>query len=197
MSNPATAELLIGRFAHFISKGTVIALGDGDASLTVGPFDKPDITPTDNWLAYSLGPVLSAMPGTDTEDQGYSAPSLRGWVKVPKTVVKADFIDFKTRKMTEEQLRLQYGLSDKIVHGTAQRIFTTSIRRLEGWLKVHDFDEESRTFLSVFDVYGYLELKKGYTADGKPAEPEFRITVIPDVDGVEIEGNVIVFPTPA
>lgn len=197
MSSPLTQELLIGRFAHFVPKGTVVALGDGEDPMTVDAFNKPDITPTANWLAYTLGPVLSAVPGTDTEDQGYSQPSLRGWTKVPKSVVKSDFIDFKTRKMTEEQLRLQYGLAEKIVHGTAQRIFTTSIRRLEGWLKIHDFNEETRTFLSVFDIYCYMELKKGYGADGKAAEPEFRTTVITDVDGVEIEGNVIVFPDPA
>lgn len=197
MSSPITQELLIGRFAHFVPMGTVIALGDGEDSMTVDAFNKPDITPTSNWLAFTLGPVLSAVPGVETEDQGFKRATLAGYRKVPRNVVRADYIDWKTREMTEEQMRMQFGMATKIVHGTAQRIFKTSIRIMEGWLKVHDFNEQTMKFLSVFDIYCYMELKKGYLADGKPAEPEFRTTVIPDVDGVEIEGNVIVFPDPA
>ena len=188
MSAPALLERFIGSFAYLIPLGVTV---DGAVvSATV----KPDITPLTNWTDYNIGSVLGFNPGAETEDRSYKKPNARGgWIKVPRTVAVADFVDLKTREMGELLLRLQFGLTDAIVEGTAQTIFGNSVRTIQAWAKFH-LRQEDGTDLCIGDMLCYVELKKGIVGDGKVTEPEFRLTCIPEVDGVLVAGNSIVFP---
>ena len=189
MPAPSLREMFLGSFAYIIPAGTTV-----DTQVVSAAY-KPDITPPENWSAFNIGSVLSFAPGVEEEDRSYMGPNSRGgWKKVPKRVVVADYIDLKTREMGEMLLRLQFGLSAPIVEGTAQTIFGSSVRRIEAWAKFHIRQENGKD-LSIGDMYCYVELKKGLVADGKVTEPEFRLTCIPDVGGVLVAGNTIVFPT--
>lgn len=188
MSAPTLQELFLGSFAYLIPLGVTVD------SAVVSATAKPDATPTTNWTDYTLGSVMSFVPGVVTEDRSFSRPSVNGgWEKVPRTVVIQDFIDLKTREMGELLLRLQFGLAGPIVLGTAQTIFGTNVRSFDAWLKFH-VRKEAGADLSIGDVLVTVELKKGFTADGKVSEPEFRCTVIKAVAGVAVAGNSIVFP---
>lgn len=182
-------ELFLGSFAYIIPAGVTV---DGTV---VSATYKPDIVPLANWTDYGIGSVLGFVPGVEEEDRSYMGPNARGgWKKIPKRVVVQDYIDIKTREMGELLLRLQFGLAAPIVEGTAQTIFGSSVRRIEAWVKFH-IRQENGQDLSIGDMYCYVELKKGLVADGKVSEPEFRLTCIPDVGGVLVAGNSIVFPT--
>lgn len=188
MSAPALLERFLGSFAYLIPLGVTV---DGTV---VSATAKPDIVPLTNWTDYNIGAVLGFNPGAETEDRSYKKPNARGaWVKVPRTVAVSDFIDLKTREMGELLLRLQFGLEAAIVEGTAQTIFGNSVRTVQAWAKFH-IRQEDGTDLCIGDMLCYVELKKGIVADGKVTEPEFRLTCIPEVDGVLVAGNSIVFP---
>ena len=188
---PNLEELFLGSFAYLIPLGATV---DG---VTVSPTAKPDGVPNANWTDYSLGSVMSFLPGVETQDNSKMVPSaFGGWEKRPGTRVIADYIDLKTREMGEVLLRLQFGLAAEIALGTAQTIFGKSDRFVEGWLKFH-LRKESGLDLSIGDVLVRVELKKGVSADGKVTEPEFRCTAIKTYAGVAVTGNTIVFPSPA
>lgn len=191
MAKPSLEELFLGSFAYLIPLGVTV---DGGV---VSATSKPDGEPTANWTDYSIGSVMSFVPGVEEQDNSYMAPSaLGGWEKRPRKRVIADYIDLKTREMGELLLRLQFGLASEIALGTAQTIFSTTTRRVDAWLKFH-VRKESGADLSIGDVLVSVELKKGFVADGKVSEPEFRCTVVKTYNGATVAGNTIVFPNPA
>lgn len=191
MAKPSLEELFLGSFAYLIPLGVTV-----DAAV-VSATSKPDGDPTTNWTDYSLGSVMSFVPGVEEQDNSYMAPSAFGaWEKRPRKRVIADYIDLKTREMGELLLRLQFGLPAEIALGTAQTIFGSSSRSVDGWLKFHIRKEDGKD-LSIGDVLVRVELRKGLSADGKVSEPEFRCTVIKTYNGAAVAGNTIVFPTPA
>lgn len=191
MAKPSLEELFIGSFAYCIPLGVTV---DGNV---VSATSKPDGVPTSNWTDYSLGSVLSFVPGVVEVDRSYSRPGPAGpWELVPRKVVVQDYIDLKTREMGELLLRLQFGLSSEIALGTAQTLFGSSVRRIDAWLKFH-LRKEVGGDLSIGDMLATIELKKGITADNKVSEPEFRCTQIKSINGVAVAGNTIVFPSPA
>jgi hypothetical protein len=191
MSAPALLERLIGKFAYFIPVGSVVD------TLTISHTVKPDASPTTNWTDFFLGSVTAAKHDVETEDNSYKKASPNGgFEKVERLKVISDSITMKTREMGEPQLRLEHGLSAVIVEGEAQTPFASTDRKIEGWLKVHDRQEDG-TDLSIMDVWCSMRLVNGLTADGKTTEPEMRFTVIKSVNGVAVAGNTIVFPAVA
>lgn len=191
MAKPSLEELFLGSFAYFIPLGVTV---DGNV---VSATAKPDGVPTANWTDYSLGSVLSFVPGVEEVDRSFYRPGPAGpWEKVPRSVVVGDYIDLKTREMGELLLRLQFGLASEIVLGTAQTIFGSSVRRVDGWLKFH-LRKEVGGDLSIGDMLATVQLKKGITADNKVSEPEFRCNQIKSINGVAVAGNTIVFPAAA
>lgn len=191
MSVPILAERFLGGFAWFVEKGTTV-----DAQ-TVSHLIKPDMVPATNWTDRSLGDILSLKPGNVSEDRSFGRPSIfGGWETVPKSFVKTDYLDLKSRQMGELLLRLQFGLTSPIVEGTAQTPFAKSDRRIEGWLRLQTRQEDG-TDMIILDGWGTLELTAGISADGKVSEPEVRFTVIKAVNGVAVAGNSIVFPVAA
>jgi hypothetical protein len=188
MSAPLTIERFLGGFAWFIEKGLTV-----DAQ-TVSHLIKPDMVPATNWTDRSLGDILSLKPGNKPEDRTYSRPSVfGGWEDVPKTVIKSDFFDLKSRQMGEQLLRLQFGLTGIIVDGVAQTPFAASTRSIDGWLRLQA-RQETGVDMVILDFWSTMELTAGISADGKVTEPELRFTVIKAVGGVAVAGNSIVFP---
>jgi hypothetical protein len=191
MAKPSLEELFLGSFAYLIPLGVTV---DGGV---VSATSKPDGVPTANWTDYNIGSVMSFVPGVEEQDNSYMAPSaFGGWEKRPRKRVIADFIDLKTREMGELLLRLQFGLASEIALGTAQTIFGTSTRSIEAWLKFH-VRKDTGLDLSIGDVLVRVELKKGFVADGKVSEPEFRCTAIKTYNGAAVTLNTIVFPAAA
>lgn len=188
MSAPILTERFLGGFAYFLEAGKTV---DGSA---ISATYKPDATPATNWTDGYLGTIISLSLDSDTEDRSFMAPSPSGpWEKKPRKVVLADYLNLKTREMGEQLLRLQFGLTDAIVEGTAQTPFNKSDRRIEGWLKLHARHEDGQD-MAIVDLWCSMELTGGIKADGKVTEPEFRLTVIKAVDGTAVAGNSIVFP---
>jgi hypothetical protein len=191
MAKPTLEELFLGSFAYFIPLGVTV---DGGV---VSATSKPDGVPTSNWSDFSLGAVMGFVPGVEQQDNSFLAPSaFGGWEKKPRKKVIADFIDLKTREMGEILLRLQFGLSSEIELGTAQTLFGSATRQIDGWLKFH-LRKETGLDLSIGDMLATCEINKGVVADNKVTEPEFRMTCIKTWNGALVAGNTIVFPAAA
>jgi len=197
MSTPALRDILLGGFAYFIESGTVIT--DATPSPYTSPYTvsatvKPDIDPATNWTAHSLGNILDFKFGVEEEDYPVMRVLPNGSrVKVPRKIVVADFLDLTAQEMNELCLRLQHGVTTKIVEGTAQTPGATNDRRIDGWLRLQgramgNFD------VFIQDWWCQVRLIEGTKADGKFSEPKLRFHQYKAVNGVMVAGDSCNFP---
>lgn len=188
MSSPSLRDILLGGFAFFVESGTTVDLQIVSATV------KPDMVPPDNWTDATLGNILDFKYGVDEEDH----PILRvlpngSRVKMPRKIVVSDYIDITSQEMSELVLRLQHGVTTKIMEGTAQTPGALNDRYIDGWLRLQgramgNFD------VFIQDWWCQVRLVEGTKADGKFSEPKLRFIQYKAANGVMVAGDSCNFP---
>lgn len=177
MAKPTLAEILIGGFAYFVESGTTVD------TQTVSSTVKPDVDPTTNWTASTLGDILNFKFGDEKVDMSYQRPlSSGGYEKVNRSHVVQDFVTIKTRQMGELVARLQHGLSAEIATGTAQTPGLTLDRKVLGWLRIQGRQLGGGDRF-IMDWWCEARLEETGEFNNQVVEPVLRFTQIKGVAG--------------
>lgn len=163
-----TYRHFVSPLVYIVEAGTVIGVD------TIGQGIKPAATPPDNWPQMTC--VGGVAQGIETENDEYWCTNEQGlWVKKNETIPVQDYFDITLSKANEISERLQMGVQNKIVQGTAQKPFGTADRKIMCWLKIQGRLRGGND-IRVFDLWGNLQLQTAANMETKATEPVLRFT---------------------
>ena len=124
------------------------------AAATSDPATKP-IAASALWK--ELASIESLKPKSVKHTENVDVPGASGWEQQKREYTLADMFEVTTRDTTELYHRLQFGLEDAIVQGTAQTPFAVVDRKVSGWVKVQ-LRQHIGTDRYVLDFYSDIRV---------------------------------------
>jgi hypothetical protein len=177
-------KLIIGNFASFVEKGTVV--GENTVDSGFYPEDEEDL---DAWS--SLGCVLDATPEPEVEtDSDYCPDAAGGYRKEDTDNVVKDVIKMTLKCHSEPIWRMILGVKAKLVNGTPQTPFANKDRFVEGWLNIEQRAQDgvARTLMVI---YGRLKIDANPSWSKDPTKPSVRFEILTS-SIASVEPNAIV-----
>jgi len=164
-------KLIIGNFAHFVEKGTVV--GENTVDSGFYPEESEDLSAWNE-----LGCVLQAVPEPTINTTTDKCPSpAGGYIDEDTNNVTKDVLKISLKCYSEPIWRMVWGLAAPIVNGTPQTPFLSKDRFVEGWLNFEQRgDDGQKRTVSV--IYGRMRIDENPTWSADPSKPAIRFEVM-------------------
>lgn len=176
------AERLVGARAWFVPDGSNI--GTVELPEITGPTAKP--ADDADWADYDLGRVTSAAysPETEEREREWFSPEKGKYMKRNDEWVATDafnlaMVDYASTLFDQ----LMFGLATAPVDNTAQPVFATGSRYVEGWVRLKRYNEnDAGAVLCLVEFHCRLKIQTAPDDSSEPGSPIWRIEHLGDAD---------------
>ena len=165
---------------YFVPAGTVLALGAGSSSLTVGADQAfPDNDPTTNYTDYQFAEVETVSEEMEKVSEKFKIPdeTFGGYIDDDEEMVIRRLYKGETHKTNALFKRLQWGLAANPVIGTAASLGAAKDCKIEGVCLMEISVRGTITDRAVF--YARLRLTDPGKVGPETAKLAFQIGVLP------------------
>ena len=164
---------------YFIPVGETIALGNGEASMSVGNTTWPDNTPTTNWSLYQFPDVETVKSVKTVKSETFNVPNDNGGytedIEEMVTMRKWTAITHKTNSYLKQ---LENGLAATLVASTAQAPGSKADNFIDGVMLL-EVQNKSGTVTERTQVWARLRLVNGGDVGPATAQVEFSLELRP------------------